>query len=133
MLSSGLPAEQAIQYFTESADPAEISAMLAKWQRSRSVQRAQVALMGKAWQEMSLDEKCETGLNQTYAGQAYLLFSVNYISASPAEKAKLDTARATLEARKAGTSGKMNALEQFFEDVKNKKLVLPQPVKRLDS
>lgn len=67
---------------------------------------------------MSLDEKIDTALNQHYAAQAYLLLSVNYVTANPTEKAKLDSARQSLESKKAGTAGQMSALDRFFADVK---------------
>lgn len=120
MLSAGLPAEHAILYFVESDDPGLISLTLAKWMRSRSVAKAQESLLGKKWQDMTLDEKCDTALNQQYASMAYLCYATNYVTAGAAEKGKLDTARAALEARKAGTAGKVDPIWAFIEDFKQK-------------
>lgn len=129
MLQAGLPAEQAIQYFTESQDSAEIAMMLGKWQRSAAVRSAQRELLGKAWQEMTLDEQVEAGLKQQYASLAYLCFSTNYITANQQEKAKLDSARTALEAKVAGTSGKGDALAQFMEDLRRGSVKLgPKPL-----
>jgi hypothetical protein len=121
MLQAGLPAEHAILYFLDTDDTATIALTLRKWQRSHAVSKAQRKLLGKSWQEMSLDEKCEAALDQAYAGQAYFLFSTNYTSANQAEKAKLDTARQSLEQRKAGTAGKVDPIWAFIDDYKKEK------------
>lgn len=125
MLQAGLPAEQAILYFTESQDPGEIALILSKWQRSRAVARAQITLMGKSWQEMDLETQIKTSLDRHYASLAYMLYSVNYLSAGAAEKAKLDSARTALEQKIAGTSGKTNALDAFYDDLRSGKIKLP--------
>lgn len=128
MLSAGLPAEQAILYFTDTQDPAQVSEMLRVWTRSRKVQAAQALLMGKSWQEMSLEERIKYALDQHYSALAYLLYSTNYNSVGPQDKAKLDTARVALEQKLAGTAGKGDALSQFFEDFRAGKLKLQQPL-----
>lgn len=130
MLQAGLPAEQAILYFADTDDPATIHLMLQKWTRSRAVATAQKALLGKSWQEMSLEEKIDTALNQHYASLAFLLFSTNYVSAGQSEKNKLDSARQALEAKKAGTAGKGDVLSTFFDDVRSGRIKLnPIPAK----
>lgn len=129
MLKAGLPSEQAILYFTDSDDPKFIADLHAKWLRSRAVAKAQRELLGKDWTEMTLDEQIETALNQNYASLAYLLFSVNYITADQMQKAKLDSARTALEAKKAGTAGRTDALSMFFDDVKAGRVkLLPKPI-----
>lgn len=132
MLSAGLPAETAILYFTDSDDPAQITFLVKKWLRSRAVQKAQKDLSGKSWQDMSMEERIEAGLNQQYNNLAYLCYSTNYITASDKEKAKLDTARTALEAKKAGTSGTLDPMSRFFEDVKSGRIQLNKPVPRLN-
>lgn len=127
MLRAGLPSEQAILYFCEGEDAAHVARTHQTWMRSKLVARAQRELLGKDWADMSLAEQIETALNQHYASQAYLLFSVNYITASGVEKGKLDTARQALEAKKAGTSGQMSALDRFFADVKTGTVKLGKP------
>ena len=120
MLQAGLPAEHAILYFVESDDAGLVALTLSKWLRSRSVAKAQESLLGKKWQDMTLDEKCNVALDQQYASMAYLCFSTNYVTAGAAEKGKLDTARTALEARKAGTSGKVDPIWAFIDEYKQK-------------
>lgn len=128
MLKAGLPASDAIRYFTDEQDSLIVSQLLRDWRESRAVREAQLKLMGKSWQNMSLDEQISAGLNQQYSSMAYLCFSCNYIEASASDKAKLDTARVALEAKQAGTSGQANPIEQFFADIKAGKVVLPKVV-----
>lgn len=125
MLQAGLPASEAIQYFTESDDPVELGEMLKSWARSSTVKRAQVALLGKSWTDMSLDEMIQHGLHHHYAQLAYLLYSHHYGEVSVADKSKLDTARASLEAKQAGNAGKTDALSRFYDDITSGKLKLP--------
>lgn len=126
MLQAGLPASDAIRYFSDSTDTAELSRVLAEWRSDREVAKAQLKLMGKAWQDMSLDERIKTGLNQHYSALAYVLFSMHYAEVSSHDKQKLDSARAALEAKVAGTSGKVDALSRFYEDVSSGRLNLPK-------
>lgn len=122
MLQAGLPPEQAICYFTDSPDPADVALLLSKWMRCRAVKRAQQRLLGKSWQEMTLEERVETGLTYHYNSLAYLLFSQNYSSVGPADKAKLDSARNALEQKKAGTAGQGDALSRFMDDLRTGKV-----------
>lgn len=122
MLKAGLPASQAIRYFTESQDPAELALMLDKWTHSKALADAQVKLLGKPWQDMSLDEQCDAGLDYAYAGLAYFLFSTNYAEMGSGDRAKFDTARQALEARRAGTAGRGDALSRFLDDFTARKL-----------
>jgi hypothetical protein len=124
MLHHGLPAEQAILYFVETEDPRELALMVSKWTGSKYVGEAQKQLLGKDWTEMSLDEAIDVALNQHYRSLAFLLFSTNYLSANQGEKAKLDSARTALEAKKAGTAGKVDALSSFYDDVKTGRIKL---------
>lgn len=118
MLQAGLPADQAILYFTDDSDPADVAVLLSKWMRCRAIKKAQQRLLGKSWQEMSLEERIETGLTYHYNSLAYLLFSQNYSVVGPADKAKLDSARTALEAKKAGTAGQGDALSRFMDDLR---------------
>lgn len=124
MLRAGLPASDAILYFTDSTDPREVGQMLQDWQKSRAVRRAMLALMGKPWEEMTLDEQCRHALDLHYAGLAYFLYSHNYSEVGSQDKPKLDTARTALEAKLAGTAGKTDALTAFFEDVRSGRVKL---------
>lgn len=125
MLQAGLPAKEAILYFYEEEnDPVFIATALAKWTRSRAVKRAQLKLMRKPWQEMTTDERMHYALDQHYSSLAYVLFSANYLEASQSDKAKLDTARSAIEAKLAGTAGKVDSLTRFFDDVSSGKVKL---------
>lgn len=127
MLQAGLPADQAILYFTDDPDPANVALLLSRWLRCRAIKRAQQRLLGKPWQEMSLEERIDTGLTYHYNSLAYLLFSQNYSSVGPADKAKLDSARNALEQKKAGTAGKGDALSQFLDDLRTGKVKVAKP------
>lgn len=135
MLQAGLPAADAIAYFTDSADPLELAHMLEAWRRSRAVKRAMLSLMGKPWQGMSLDERIRYALDIHYAQLAYLLYSSNYAEVGSNDKSKLDTARVALEQKLAGLAGKGDALSEFFADLKSGKVKLnpvPVPLPKLD-
>lgn len=130
MLRAGLPAETAILYFTDSTDASEISAQLSRWTRSKHLQSAQLKLMGKNWQDMTLEEQIDCGLTQHYSTLAFLLWSTNYITVGANDKAKLDTARTALEAKRAGTSGQADPINRFFADFQAGKLKFnPQTLK----
>jgi hypothetical protein len=132
MLRAGLPAQDAILYFADGVnDAAELSYMLQDWQKSPLVKKAMLTLMGKAWQDMSLDEQCKTALDQHYAGLAYFLFSHNYSEVGPSDQTKLNTARTALEARAAGTAGKGDALSIFFDDLRAGRVKLGEKAAKL--
>lgn len=125
MLQAGLPASEAILYFTEDiSDPNELAAILKKWQSSGKVRKAMLSLMRKPWHEMSLDERIRYALDLHYSSLAHFLFSHNYSEIGAADKAKADTARVALEAKLAGMSGKTDALTRFFDDIASGKLHL---------
>jgi hypothetical protein len=127
MLQAGLPPGQAILYFADTDDPHELARQVHKWMNSRLVKRAMASLMKRPWQEMTLDERCRTALDQHYSQLAYLLHSEHYGEVSPADKAKLDTARQAIEAKLAGMAGKQDALSQFLLDLKDGKLKVARP------
>jgi hypothetical protein len=124
MLAAGLPAAEAICYFVETDDPAEMAMVLRNWTRSTALKAAVGRLERKPWTEMTLPERMEAALNQHYNSLAYLLKSVNYIEASSTDKQKLDTARGALEAKLAGTAGATSPIDQFFADLNAGKLHL---------
>ena len=55
---------------------------------------------------------------------AYFLYSRNYAELAGQEKQKADTCRTALEAKLAGTSGKLSAVETFWADVVSGKVKL---------
>jgi hypothetical protein len=127
MLRAGLPASDAILYFTDSTDPREVGQLLQDWQKSRAVRKAMLSLMGKPWEDMTLDEQCRYALDLHYAGLAYFLYSHNYSEVGQQDQVKLNTARAAIEAKLAGTAGKTDALTAFFEDVRAGRVKLQKP------
>lgn len=124
MIQAGLPSSEAITYFTDSTDPQELGIMLRRWMSSKLVRDASATLMGKSWQEMTLEEKIKTSLDYHYAGLAYFLLSHNYSEVGDKDKAKADAARHALESKLAGTAGKTDALSQFFNDINTGKVKL---------
>lgn len=91
--------------------------------------RAQLLYDGARWEELSLDERISKSLEQHYSALAFLLRSVNYLTATGAEKQKLDQAREALERKVAGTAGKGDALQQFADDLRTGKIKLNLPAK----
>lgn len=126
MLQAGLPARDAIVYFAQTDDPAELGKQLQMWVRSREVREAVAKLQGKSWQAMTLKEKMAVALDQHYASLAYYLYSNNYSDLGPHEKSKVDTARTAIEAKIAGQAGKMGALDSFFADLQSGRVRLSQ-------
>lgn len=128
MLHAGLPAGEAILYFSDFIDAAEAAAAVAVWQRSMLVRKALQALIGKPWATMTLGERMQCALDQHYSQLAHFLHSHHYSEMGPADKAKADSARVALEAKVAGTAGKTDALTRFFDDLQAGKLSLRPPV-----
>jgi hypothetical protein len=124
MLQAGLPSSQAILYFVETDDAAELTMILKRWMRSKAVRSAINKLQRKPWDQMSLEERMKAALDQHYNSLAFLLFSVNYIEANSTDKTKLDTARQAIESKLAGSAGKLDALSQFFDDINSGKVKL---------
>ena len=129
MVHHGYPSTDAIQYFfPELAVAKDMEGLLAAhhaWVHDPEVHKAIKTVQGKAWHEMSLEEQVEFALNKHYAELAYLLYSHNYAGDnSPADRQKMDVARAALEAKKAGSSGKLDPLMQWFSDIKAGKVTI---------
>jgi len=135
MINSGLPSNEAIKYFIDSdqlLNPNFVKHLHDKWMLSRHVSAAQKELMGnKTWMQLSLDEKIKWSLEKHYAEHAYFLYTHNYSELQATEKAKADTCRTVLENKLAGMSGKLNALDAFFQDVMSGVVELPnKPVNK---
>lgn len=129
MLRAGLPAEQAIVYFLspeQQTDPLLVGLTLQKWTSSPLVAAESARLEGKEWTSMTQDEMLNAAIGQHYRSLAWFLYSNNYTSANQVEKSKLDSARSAVESKLAGTAGKLNALDQFYQDIKSGVLKFPQ-------
>ena len=126
MLHVGLPSSEAILYFFEHE--AEARAAHDAWVRSREVRQAKLALDGKAFEHMSLDERITHALHKHYAELAYILNSRHYLDTVGLEKVKMDSARDVLEKRQAGVSGVSDPLAAFWNDIRSGKIKLSTPI-----
>lgn len=125
MLSSGMPAGEAILYFLPpQPHPQVFEEALRVWTTAETTKRAILAIQGKAWQDLDIEERCKLAIDKHYSEMAYFLYSRNYIELVGAEKQKADTCRQALEAKLAGMAGKMDALTRFWADVSGGKIKL---------
>jgi hypothetical protein len=133
MLSVGLPPNEAILYFIpeeDASDPSLVVAYRDRWLSSPQVRAELNRLQGGSWEAMPLQARIQTALDKHYAEKAYFLYSHNYSELSGAELSKAQEARKVLEAKMAGTSGKVDALSQFLDDLRTGKAkVGPQQAK----
>ena len=116
---SGVPTHKAARYFLpEVVDANEVRDAAMDFYRQPEVQEALEKLTGGVpWQRLSKDERLAISLDKHYAELAYFLWSNNYSDLDGAGKQKADTCRQALEAKVAGTAGKGNAMERFYEDL----------------
>lgn len=127
MLHVGVPPSQAILYFAseeEAADPTFLIELRDAWLKHREVGKEVNRLQGGNWEDLSLEQRIQIALDKNYAEKAFFLYSNNFNEVSGADYTKLQEARKVLEAKMAGTSGKLNVLDQFMEDVKTGKVKL---------
>src|SRR3990167_1242496 len=113
MLGSGMPPLDILTYFYPDLAPIDLKGELDRWNRSHNVRAAILAQMGRAWQDMTLDERIAFAIDKHYSEMAYFLYSHNYAQLVGADKQKADTCRQALEAKLAGMAGKMGPLEAF--------------------
>lgn len=126
MLTAGMPTLDAVRYFYPDDEPERVKFEHDRWLRSNHVKSAVKTVQnGKSWQEMSLDERIKFAIDKHYSELAYFLYTNNYATLTGADRQKADVCRAALEAKLAGTSGKMDALTSWFDDVKSGKVKLP--------
>lgn len=126
MINAGMPTLEAMRYFYPEDDPERVKFEHDRWMRSSHVKAAVKHVQyGKNWQEMSLDERIKFAVDKHYSELAYFLYTHNYATLSGAERQKADICRAALEAKLAGTAGKMDALTSWFDDVKTGRVKLP--------
>lgn len=132
MLKSGMPSLDALAYFYPDlvTSPELLKAEHDRWMRAEQVGKAIIKLQGGPWQEMPLDEQIRFALDKVYAEKAYFLYSHNYALLVGADRQKADTCRQVLEAKIAGTAGKMDAFAAWVDDIRQGKvkLGLPAPV-----
>lgn len=127
MLHVGVPPRDAIMYFateSEVADPTLLVELKDAFISSRLVALAVSKLQGGEWEKLPLEQRIQVALDKNYAEKAYFLYANNFNEVSGSEYTKLQEARKVLEAKMAGTSGKMDSLQQFFDDVKTGRVKL---------
>lgn len=125
ILSSGVPQLDALRYLRPGVDTHTLQDELSSWMEDKRVQRAILALQGKSWESMGLEERLRFAIDKHYTEAAYFLYSHNYATLGGAEKQKADTCRSVIEAKLAGMAGKMDALTHFFDDLLTGKVALP--------
>lgn len=118
MLQSGLPHVDALRYFYPETDPNDLGPLVKEWISNKFVLSATRKLQGKAFQEMTLEEKIKCTLDLHYSQMAYFLYSHNYSTLNSQDKLKADTCRLALESKAAGTAGKMTPLTEFWADLR---------------
>lgn len=123
MLSAGMPSTDAIRYFFETDN--NLEAMADRWVKSQEVAVAvRHQQNDRGWQELSLEERINLSVDKNYNEMAYFLYSHNYSELDGSLRQKADICRQALEARLAGTAGKMDALTRFWADVQTGKVIL---------
>jgi hypothetical protein len=128
MLSSGVPSRIAITYFlTEGFPEGSVVALHEKWMRSEAIQAAILHLQGRAWQEMTVEERIQLSIEKHYSEMAYYLYANNYVDMIGAAKTKADTCRSALETKLAGLAGKTDALSRFWDDVVSGRVEIRNP------
>lgn len=131
MIQGGFPPADAIRYFTDLTDEGDVAGLLKLWLGSKLVGTAILQLQGKAFQDMTLEEKIKYSLDLHYSQMAYFLYSRNYSTLSSSDKQKADTCRIALEQKAAGTAGQADPLTRFWDDLRKGKVTLAQPAKPL--
>lgn len=129
ILSSGAPAREAIRYFLppdsgEALSQLAIDQLASRWLADPEVEKQVNLLQGGEWSSMTATQRIQTAIDKHYVEMAYFLFSRNYVELTGPEKSKADTCRVALEAKLAGTSGKLSAVEQFWSDVTSGRIKL---------
>jgi hypothetical protein len=131
MINAGMPSLDAIRYFLGEGDwtPGAIELVHNKWLGSRAVQQAWTVIMGSEWQNLDLDRRIQFSMDKHYSELAYYVYSHNFSTVAGSDITKLNTARAVLEAKLAGTAGKLDAMSQWLDDLRlgRVKLGVPSP------
>jgi hypothetical protein len=124
MMNAGMPSLDALRYFFPDSTEIEVKEAHKAWMKSRELEKAILTVQGKPWQEMNLDERIRFAIDKHYSEMAYFLYSHNYAELVGGDKTKADTCRQALEAKLAGSAGKMNALDQWLDDVRSGRVTL---------
>ncbi len=128
MMASGMPSQEAIRYFipTDMLDDMEyVSHIHRQWMIDPLISQATLALQGKPWQNMTIEERIKFSIDKHYTEMAYFLYSNNYSTLKGDLKAKADTCRQALEAKLAGVAGKSDPMTRFWDDLTSGRVKLP--------
>jgi hypothetical protein len=119
MLLAGASASVASSYFLPPGyGQVDVEEAVDTWPRQPEVLKALQTLTGGVpWHEMSDEERINLALKKHRNEMAFMLWTMNYAEVSGVDKAKLDTCRESLEAVIAGTAGKGNEMEQFYQEI----------------
>ncbi len=122
-----MPSVEAMRYFAENEG--DVAYMHDRWMKSKVVQEQSQILTGKAWQEVTTDERITRAIDKHYNEMAWYLYSRNYVDLGGTDRAKADICRQALEVKLAGNAGKGTPIEQFWNDVRSGKLILNTPAR----
>lgn len=121
MVLAGLPAPDAVRYFLPEdavVDSLNLTQLGQRWQAHRDVAAAMVRLQKGDWVSLSGAERIKLALDKHYNEMAYFLYTHNFAEIThPQLQAKSTACRMALEAKVAGTAGKMNELTRFWDDL----------------
>lgn len=107
-----------------SEEVTSIGKLASQWLQSKEVGKAILKLQGKAWQEMTGEERIRFSVEKVYNEMAYFLYSHNYSELQGNDRQKADKCREVLEQKMAGTAGLLGPVEQFWKDVMDGKVRL---------
>lgn len=129
MIVSGMPSRDAIRYFTPPEfDAKQTDYFHDAWMRSKTLADAILAQYGQPWQGMTLGEKLDLVISKSYTEMAYYLYSNNMAELTGPDLAKAQAFRVAIEQKLAGQAGKLDALSQFWDDLRTGRVNLqPQP------
>lgn len=119
LLLAGAPARVAATYFAgPGADDEDLQDAANQWSDQSEVKQELLKLTGGVpWHRLSDEERLQLAMKKHYAEMAFFLWTHNYGELSGGDRQKADTCRESLERKLAGTAGKGNALDQFYEEV----------------
>ena len=118
LLMAGVSPASAATYFLPSKVQDEALQEAAQtWCHQREVMKHVEAMSGGPWEKLTKEQRLQVALDKMYAEMAFFLWSHSYGDLQGLDRQKADTCRAALEAKLAGTAGKGNAIERFYEDL----------------
>lgn len=133
LLHAGVDPVRALRYFAadyfDACKPDALHAWLTRWSRSRTVLKAQTALMGGRWQDLDADRRIAIALDKHFAELAYYLVSRDFSTVQDVELRKMTDARTALQAKLAldKTGDPNSPFATYVQDVLAGKITLAAP------